>query len=76
MLQVSYRASADVAAAARALTAVGACCLLLSAAAGQSVVNVYINKDKNFAFVEFRTGGEGAACRVVQVQGSGGVAIV
>jgi hypothetical protein len=25
--------------------------------AGQSVVNVYINKDKNFAFVEFRTGG-------------------
>jgi hypothetical protein len=26
-------------------------------AAGQSVVNVYINKDKNFAFVEFRTGG-------------------
>jgi hypothetical protein len=28
-------------------------------AAGQSVVNVYINKDKNFAFVEFRTGGGG-----------------
>jgi hypothetical protein len=30
--------------------------LLLVAAAGQSVVNVYMNKDKNFAFIEFRTG--------------------
>jgi hypothetical protein len=24
--------------------------------AGNAVVNVYINKEKNFAFVEFRTG--------------------
>jgi hypothetical protein len=30
--------------------------LLLLVLAGNAVVNVYINKDKNFAFVEFRTG--------------------
>eukprot|EP00877_Chromochloris_zofingiensis_P002842 jgi/Chrzof1/12559/UNPLg00511.t1 len=34
-----------------ALAAVGG-----TAAPGNAVVNVYINKDKNFAFVEFRTG--------------------
>ena len=33
--------------------------LLLLLLTGNAVVNVYINKDKNFAFVEFRTG-EGA----------------
>lgn len=30
------------------------CCAVV--ATGQSVVNVYMNKDKNFAFIEFRTG--------------------
>jgi hypothetical protein len=30
-----------------------------SPCAGNAVVNVYINKDKNFSFVEFRTGTPG-----------------
>lgn len=33
--------------------------------AGNAVVNVYINKEKNFAFVEFRTGALNAAARCV-----------
>lgn len=28
----------------------------MCARAGNAVVNVYINKEKNFSFVEFRTG--------------------
>jgi hypothetical protein len=32
------------------------CVLRCCSPAGQSVVNVYMNKDKNFAFIEFRTG--------------------
>lgn len=30
--------------------------LACAAAVGNAVVNVYINREKNFAFVEFRTG--------------------
>jgi len=44
------------------------CCAVR--AAGQSVVNVYMNKDKNFAFIEFRTGrGKGRGARVRGTQG-------
>lgn len=41
----------------RACCCLCACWSSAAAFAGQSVVNVYTNKDKNFAFVEFRTGG-------------------
>lgn len=53
-----------------ALTACCRCCCC-RCCAGQSVVNVYINKDKNFAFVEFRTGGVRHSMQGIAGKGGG-----